>query len=633
MALISVLGIILAYGIFGFGVERMLCLATEKMRSLWSSLLFGLVIGISITFLTVGLLGISSFIMYGQACLFGLAGLGLLWKTNAWRSWGHLSLDRVGLLLSVCVLLFALLLSSNLIFEKEGALHTGVLNAYGDLAWHAANITAFEEGQQFPPQNPIYPGEKLIYPFLSDFWSATLMRLGLSLSASMILPAVLLISMFFFFVYALVSDGSVSSLGKKYSKIAGCLAIALFLFGGATLGFTRIAQDWKQSDEPVIEFVTHLPRDYAGFSSDKEQYHFMNPVLALLLPQRAFLFGFPISIAICFLMMSADGKRRKFFYAGAGILAGLLPLFHAHTALAIAPVVVLFFLARPRREWMFFFIPAFALGVPEILYYASQQLSAQSFFHFEPGWTKGGEAFMKFWFKNTGLFMPLLLVGLLFRPPRALMILALAGIGWFVGGNLFVFAPWAWDNIKVLIFFFLFGIPLVSWLLVRWMVWPKYHWAIRMGAVAMIVFQCISGGLDIWRLALATNETWVEWDRPAIQVAANIRQYTKPGEIIVTAPLHNTAVALSGRYQFLGYPGHIWSHGLDYVPRQNILAQLYLGQVPEDLEPKPDYVLVGPAEAKHFTQISIPETWETVFVSDGYTLYRIRYDSTNSSAD
>ena len=47
--------------------------------------------------------------------------------------------------------------------------------------------------------------------------------------------------------------------------------------------------------------------------------------------------------------------------------------------------------------------------------------------------------------------------------------------------------------------------------------------------------------------------------------------------MILHAPTYNDPVYLTGRRTFLGYPGHVWSHGIDYGPREAELKRIYMG--------------------------------------------------------
>ena len=91
-----------------------------------------------------------------------------------------------------------------------------------------------------------------------------------------------------------------------------------------------------------------------------------------------------------------------------------------------------------------------------------------TFFGWEFGWDHGETAIGWFWFVNTGLFIPLAVLGLLLAgasPPlasRSLLLFTAAFLAWFIVPNVMKLAPWVWDNIKVLFYWFVGFTPLVA---------------------------------------------------------------------------------------------------------------------------------------------------------------------------
>ncbi|HWS53663.1 MAG TPA: hypothetical protein VN228_06035, partial [Pyrinomonadaceae bacterium] len=78
-----------------------------------------------------------------------------------------------------------------------------------------------------------------------------------------------------------------------------------------------------------------------------------------------------------------------------------------------------------------------------------------------------------------------------------------------------------------------------------------------------------------------------------------IKSRTPPRSLILHAPTYNDPVYLTGRRTFLGYPGHIWSHGLDYAEREAQLRRVYAGGAGADAllaGNRIEYVVVGPLE-------------------------------------
>lgn len=100
--------------------------------------------------------------------------------------------------------------------------------------------------------------------------------------------------------------------------------------------------------------------------------------------------------------------------AFAGIAAGMLPLAHAHSfmvVILVAGFLTIFF--GRLRLWAVFFGFALLLGLPQVITTVrGSAVSAGGFFGWQLGWMKGNEEFLWFWFKNTGVFAPLVMFGM-----------------------------------------------------------------------------------------------------------------------------------------------------------------------------------------------------------------------------
>ena len=110
----------------------------------------------------------------------------------------------------------------------------------------------------------------------------------------------------------------------------------------------------------------------------------------------------------------------------------------------------------PRwRLWLTFFAVAAIVAAPQILWIVrGSPIRAERFFEWAPGWSQRPEPIAWFWFKNTGLFIPLLVIALL-APARwvgsGLRRFFLPFLLTFIVPNLFRIAPRIWDNNKMLI--------------------------------------------------------------------------------------------------------------------------------------------------------------------------------------
>jgi hypothetical protein len=146
---------------------------------------------------------------------------------------------------------------------------------------------------------------------------------------------------------------------------------------------------------------------------------------------------------------------------------------------------------------------------------------------------------------------------------------------------------------------------------------------------AVVLFVCVTlaGALDVAGISLRSIKYQV-FDAAGLGFAELVKAQTAPRALIVHAPVHNTPVFLSGRRSLMGYPGHIWTHGLQFVEREGEIKRIYLGSPDaEQFNQKYgiEYLVLGPQE-----RLVVPVN--EVFISrfqkvgevGGYTLYKIR---------
>jgi hypothetical protein len=628
------------------------------------------------------------------------------------------------------------LVFSRAMFEKPEGVYTGVLNNYGDLPFHLSVITRFAFGQNFPPEDPTFAGARFTYPFLTDFISAMFVRAGATLRDSLFIEN-------YFVGVALV--GVLHRFGQKLlrNRTAAILTPLLIILNGG-LGWTMLFSDVDKTDGGVFQLLRHLPHSYTILPDGEAGWRWGNAVTSLLVPQRGFLLGIPLAAIVFTQWWSAsqgdqevkrqkvkgkkEGRRDRslkhspstfgrtsstltnpslFTFSfllspsakrmiAAGVVAGLLPLVHAHSfiavmmvaaflvpwtfrrgwfayattalvalllyslaihfevlnatlakvtigALAIGLAVSLFFLLPMThlRPWICFFVLALAIGAPQILWSThGTAINAESFVAWKFGWDSDQEpakesvhptvsgflaslgphvepqplniappvrAWMSrlpyvawFWFKNTGLFIPLLVGALLWKSDNYLvsrkqLFFFLPFTLCFIIPNLVKLAPWVWDNVKVLFYWWIASAPIVALLLAR--LWEGRAWH-RVLAGGLFVVLTLAGALDVFALVTKQGE-YQEFDRDGVTFAEMIKQQTPPRATILHAPIHNTPVFLTGRRSLMGYPGHIWTHGINFGPRETDIRKIYSGSADAvSLLSKygVDYVVIDPQE-------------------------------------
>ncbi len=121
-------------------------------------------------------------------------------RRGAWRDgWDELMAPpnrrhRVGLGVTAvaAVLFFAVLFAHTLSDDAAGNLNAGFQTVWADWSQHLTTTNSFAVAHNLPPQNPLFSGQDLRYPFLPDFQSATLVTLGTSPAVALALPGALL---------------------------------------------------------------------------------------------------------------------------------------------------------------------------------------------------------------------------------------------------------------------------------------------------------------------------------------------------------------------------------------------------------------------------------------------------------
>lgn len=609
-------------------------------------LLFGLLLGLSlftaINFLAALAIGLHQFAVIAVLLSMLLLAAALLRApANALAVGFHLSVgkksfrprfrisrvDLLGLAVFTSSMLIFSALASRLIIWQNGTLATGYIDAWGDLPLHLSLITSFLNDGALQLRSTILAGEPLTYPFLADFFSAALMQLGLPLDHAIELPTVLLnsitLTLLYYLGYRLVRH-----------RAAAALAPALLLLAGG-LGFLWFLADLYYAPKSLWEFLQHLPRRYTNISALK--IHWVNPVLAHLLPQRSFLFGFPLGLAVILMWWQQARRKQPQHALLAGAIAGSLPLFHAHTFMTLMLAGAMFgFIALLRsatrrthlRYWLVFGATALLVAAPSIMYLLSSQVSVRSI-RWHPGWMAEGENWLWFWLKNTSVFIPLLLVALASIKRLRVRTVALRFYlpfgALFVICNLFLFSVFAYDTNKVLIFWFMLSLPFVARLLValyQSTSWWLYGFTFRTLLLALI----FSGGLNL--LHEFQNGGWPELTAEEAQLAKQLRAETPAQATFLTAPIHNNLLTLAGRGVVLGYPGHVISHGMDAAPLEHAIAAIFTGDSTAARhlrEHKVDYIVLGPNERQRYGDKTawLDARFPLFAQSENYRVYKV----------
>lgn len=257
----------------------------------------------------------------------------------------------------------------------------------------------------------------------------------------------------------------------------------------------------------------------------------------------------------------------------------------------------------------------------------------------KPGWMQEQEGFFAFWFVNFGLALPLagalwLLLGAgglerlwggwrrragrdpgepLFPPgvvPAAFRRFSAAEAfvlpaGWLFLATCFVmFAPWEWDNTKLMLWSYLATLPFLrERFLARWPAPLPAAISVALffsGAVSLVggLGRQHQGGYELARVVE------VEGVRVAVAGLPATARFA-------CSPDYNHPLVLSGRMLAMGYAGALRGYGLEYADLERELRTLLLGapgwrDAARRLGVR--YVFWGPREAKRYAKSTRP--WE-----------------------
>jgi hypothetical protein len=415
-------------------------------------------------------------------------------------------------------------------------------NNLGDLALHLSFINWFAATPHWWPASPILAGDPLRYPPGSDLFNALLLGAGVPLTSGLI--------------WCGLSGAALA--GYALWRWGGAVALAAFLFNGGLAGFTVLHSGWGSDPDSTMEWK--------------------NLFLTLFVTQRGFLFALPAG-----LLLLASWREESFGTPAKRfiplplqiLLLGSMPLFSIHTALFLGAAMAGLFLLVPLSRRGIGILAL--LAWPPMAFFGwlvTSGCGGPSAIHvlgLAPGWMADGS--LRFWIWNFGIALPLalLLCGVLARKgsDREARAFVWPAAAVFALCMIVRFAPWPWDNMKLMIW---------SWLVVA-----PYLWSVLLARRPVILRACVAfllfgSGAVTLALGLDSRHGYEMVKRSDLNRAAAALKDLAAGEVIACAPEYNQPVLLLGHPVVCGYEGHLWSHGLDYKKRWEALESLMKGE-------------------------------------------------------
>ncbi len=487
-------------------------------------------------------------------------------------------------------------------------------NNLGDLSLHLTYIRYLASGVAFWPDNPIFTHGKLTYPLGVDLFNALLTLTGVDPLRGLIWVGLI----------------GAALTGVTLWRWGRGIAIIAFLGNGGVAGFAVLATG------RFMDFQTQLA--------------WKSLFLALSVTQRGLLFALPAGLLLLASWRSRffrdDGWRLPLW--GEVLLYASLPLFHLHSFIFLSLMLGSWFvLHAPARRGLGLLVGAALVPASALVLLVTGTLGGGSVLGLKPGWMWDDttwlqwcedhlpgsptlNAMLLFWPINFGLVLPLVgwLGVRLWKDPRAVWPRALFFPALFIFLLcVFVrFAPWEWDNTKLMIWSYLAIVPL-AWneLLAARPLWQR---AIAVIALFGSGFISLIGGLDGKHTGFDLA-TCSELDGVA-KAVANI----PVTERFVAYPTYNHPLLLNGRKLALGYTGHAWSHGLDWARPAARVDALMNGdsdwrEAAAELDVR--YVFWGGEEREHYQDSTQPWKDSARLVADGE--WGAIYDLASPTAD
>lgn len=573
--------------------------------------LFALALGFT---LTAALLALAVAAAIAGLCLWAEAWLHKTPKGEAAFGWPFWAL--VLPLLVLCVWL----LFTHTLYFKDGAYWCGQ-STYGDLPMHLGFIEAIAQQGDFPPRFSLLAGQALFgYPFLCESVSSVFLLLGAGLKFACLLPQCIAL-------FAVLGGGWLLAYTLLGSRAKAVLSCWLF-FMGSGFGFFYFLGGEKGNFTRIFTAFYETPTNYV-----EKNIRWVNPMVDLLIPQRATLFGWALLFPALALLARFSLRRETALWKPLVLLAALLPLIQTHSALALVLICAVLFLRAltegPRTRqallpWCLFAACCAALWLPQLL---SQILPATQegagFLRWHFNWANEGDNYFWFYVKNIGLVYLLLVPAFLWAGRQ---------LRWMYGGGLLIllisefieFQPNNYDNNKLLFIWHLLGCILAANLLVD-LTRRINRRSLQVCGLALCIFTASFGSLlTVGREAVSEYQ---QFNADGIAAAAYARENTDPHALFLTGTQHvNPISSLAGRSILCGSPSYLFYHGRDYGAQEAAVRSLYETPSRQQLAAwGVKYVAVGSWERADY---AVNEEWylqncALVFQQGEYVIYRV----------
>jgi len=480
----------------------------------------------------------------------------------------------IAVLLSVIFLAFAVREFSQVIFVVNDSIRVLSRNNLGDICLHLTHINYLGSNPRFWPDNPIFAFDKLHYPIGLNLFNAELAQVGIEPQAGIILVALF---------------GSLLTLRALF-LFNGSFGVAAFLFNGGLAGF--------------LFFQSFALKDY------QQDLAWKSIPLSMFITQRGLLYAVPAGLLLLHHWRTTLFQRqlnRGLPFWAEWLLYSTMPLFHLHTFLFISFLLLCWFLfGDPNWRSHLLGLALFSLVPATFWVYCVTGFSKAGAIAWKPGWmTDPHEAPWWFWLQNFGFFLAACVAFLIYlclptksvdRDARQMLrLFFLPSAFVFLACSFVKFAPWEWDNTKL--FFW-------AYLVLLFCLWEGVLKKCPLQArIPVFLGLFFSGFISLVGGTLADPDGFEIGRASQWRQVSDATRSFPPEAVFAIYPTYNHPLLVNGHRVVMGFPGHLWSHGLNYRSVESKLQSLMesdTGWQTIAKELGADYLFWGPLEQANY---------------------------------
>ncbi len=424
---------------------------------------------------------------------------------------------------------------------------------WSDFGWQMPLIRSFSKGTNWPPQNPLFPGEKIRYHFGFYALAGLMEKLGVRIDQAVNIPSI--IGFWGMLIMVLV-------LGKRFfdSWTVGITACVLLLFNGS-MAFVKYFQMHGISIGAVKQIVSNSAYPTFGPWDGQDIVAVWN--LNIFSNQRHLAPAIALALLVIYLI-----NFKKISPLLLGSIAGILLFINEAIFAGLAFFLLWHFILTPRSR--IYLIKAAYFGLPWAM--ASLLLiNLSGGIKFKPGFLLAGPlgwaAFVRFWWDNLGMHLFLIPLGVLLSPVRTKkLIIPILTV--FAVPNIWQLSTDMFNNHKLFNLMLAVGVLFTALVLVR-----LAKTKLGLLVVPLFLFLTFSGVIDFF--AFKNDNYFTLADLPQNPDIEFVYRNIPASSVVLNSTWFYHPASLAGRPIYNGYTYFTWSHGHDSYGREAILKRIY----------------------------------------------------------